>query len=817
MKISYSWLSQYVKTDKSVEQIAEILTQTGLEVEGIEEVEIVKGGLKGLVVGHVVSKEKHPNADKLSVTKIDIGAEELLNIVCGAPNVAQGQKVVVATVGTTLYPLEGDSFKIKKGKIRGEVSLGMICAEDEIGLGNSHDGIMVLDGSAKIGTPIAQFFKLENDICIEIGLTPNRTDGMSHVGVARDLVAALQHMEGIDKEIGSEILWPDVSEFKIDDSNLSIAIEVENSELCPRYCGVTLTNISIAPSPEWMQKHLKTIGIKPTNNVVDITNYVLHELGQPLHAFDAAKISGNKVVVGTVSDKTKFTTLDKVERELSSEDLMIKNGKESMCIAGVFGGENSGVSDQTTSIFLESAYFNPVSVRKSAKRHVLNTDASFRFERGVDPNNTIFALKRAALLIKEICGAKISSEIIDVYPTPIENFNINVKWKNISRLIGFEIPQEKVIAILKSLDIKILSDKDGEMNLSVPPYRADVQREADIIEEILRIYGFNSIPVPEKINASLSYSKKPNKEKSMKIVSDYLASNGFMEIMSNSLTKVKYTEDLKIAHIDANENVKILNPLSSDLGVLRQTLVYGGLEAVIRNQNHKNFDLKFFEFGKEYRLKDDNTYQEVNRLLLLSTGNQDVENWNIKLKPIAFTDLKGQVDRLLQRLGVDKNKMETSTVSEFFDGGVDVSINRKPVASIGWLKSTIRDYFGIKMAVLVADINWDTIIELLVMNRTKFKSISKFPKVRRDLSLLIDESITFNQIKEIAKKSEKKALVEIGLFDVYEGKNLEKGKKSYAVKFIFEDQEKTMTDKQIEKMMKKIQASLEHQLGATLR
>ncbi len=817
MKISYNWLSQYVKTNKNIEQIADILTQTGLEVEGLDQVEMVTGGLHGLVVGHVVSKEKHPNADKLSVTKVDVGTGELLDIVCGAPNVAQGQKVVVATVGTTLFPIEGEPFKIKKGKIRGEVSLGMICAEDEIGLGIDHDGIMVLDEKAKIGMPVAELFNLENDVCIEIGLTPNRTDGMSHVGVARDLVAALHNMEGIDQEPKSQVTWPDVSGFKTDNNDLTIDVQVQDAELCPRYCGVTLTNITLAPSPEWMQKRLKTIGIKPMNNVVDITNYVLHELGQPLHAFDAKKIAGNKIIVGTVNNKTKFTTLDEVERELNHEDLMINNEDEPMCIGGVFGGLSSGVSDTTTSIFLESAYFNPVSVRKSAKRHGLNTDASFRFERGVDPNMTVFALKRAALLMKEYAGAKISSEIIDLYPEPIADFEVDVKWENITRLIGFEIPKERIRNILNDLDIKVVSEDDAGLKLAVPPYRADVKREADIIEEILRIYGFNNIPIPEKINASLSYSKKPNREKVLNIVADYLASNGYMEIMSNSLTKEKYGNEIKVEHLNPEERVKILNPLSSDLGVMRQTLTYGALEAVLRNQNHKNTDLKLFEFGKEYRLKTDNKYVETNKLLLLSTGNQQVENWNNKTRSVEFTDLKGQLDHVLQRLGIDKNRSESSTSSELFDGGLDVTINRKLVASVGWVNSTILAFFGIKKPVVMADVNWDVVLELLAMNRTKFKPIAKFPKVRRDLSLLIDESITFDQIKTIAKKAEKKSLVEIGLFDVYEGKNLEKGKKSYAVKFIFEDQEKTMTDKQIEKMMNKIQSSLEHQVGATLR
>lgn len=817
MKISYSWLSQYVKTKKDINQIEEILTQTGLEVEGVEEVEIIKGGLKGLVVGHVVSKEKHPNADKLSVTKVDVGSGELLDIVCGAPNVAAGQKVVVATVGTTLFPLEGDSFKIKKGKIRGEVSLGMICAEDEIGLGTSHDGILVLDENAKIGTPVAELFKLENDVCIEIGLTPNRTDGMSHVGVARDLVAALHNMEGIENERDAKVNWPDVSSFEVDNTELTFNVEVENQELCPRYCGVSLTNISLAPSPDWMQKHLKTIGIKPTNNVVDITNYVLHELGQPLHAFDADKIKGNKIVVGTVKNNTKFTTLDEVERELDKEDLMIKNAEDAMCIAGVFGGLTSGVSDTTTSIFLESAYFNPVSVRKSAKRHGLNTDASFRFERGVDPNITVLALKRAAILMKEICGAKISSEIVDSYPNPIENFDVKMKWNNVSRLIGFQIPKERIRSILSDLDIEITEENEELVHLSVPPYRADVQREADVIEEVLRIYGFNNIPIPEKINASLSYSKKPNKEKTVNIVADYLASNGFYEAMSNSLTKEKYGEDLSIEQLNPNTRVKILNPLSSDLGVMRQTLLYGGLEAVLRNHNHKNFDLQLFEFGKEYRFKGDNQYQEVNKLLLLSTGNQQYENWNAKAKSVDYFDIKGQVDHIIQRLGIDINRTESPTKSNLLSGGMDIAINRKPVASIGWVNDEILAYFNIKRPVLMADINWDTVIELLAMNRTKFKPISKFPKVRRDLSLLIDESVTFDKIKEIAQKAEKKSLIEVGLFDFYQGKNLEKGKKSYAVKFIFEDQEKTMTDKQIEKMMNKIQSSLQHQLGATLR
>lgn len=817
MKISYNWLQQYISTNKSITDITDILTQTGLEVENIETVEAVKGGLDGLVVGEIVEKEKHPNADNLSITKVNIGHDELLPIVCGAPNVAIGQKIILATVGAILHPSSGESFKIKKGKIRGEVSLGMICAEDEIGLGEGHDGIIVLENYAKVGQSAASYFNLENDTCIEIGLTPNRTDGMSHLGVARDLASALCNMEGIINELNSKATFPSVEAFAIDNNDLKIDVKVNDYEACPRYCGLTISNIKIESSPEWLQKRLKTIGINPTNNVVDITNYVLHELGQPLHAFDTEKITDNKIIVGHPRAKQKFLCLDEQERELHIEDLMINNSKNPMCIAGVFGGMDSGVTNETKSIFLESAYFNPVSVRKTAKRHGLNTDASFRFERGADPNITIYALKRAALLIKEICGGEISSEITDIYPDPIFHFPITVKLDNVKRLLGFEIPKNNIISILLSLDIEITKEEEGYLYVAVPPYRADVKREADIIEEIIRIYGFNNVPLPEKLNSSLSFSSKPNKEKVMNITADLLAAKGFLEIMSNSLTKEKYTEDLVVAHINKDENVKMLNPLSSDLGVMRQTLIYGGLEAVSRNKNHKNHNLRFFEFGKEYRLKGESKYNEESHLMIMMTGDQEKESWNKPDNAISFSDLKGTVEDILHRIGIYKNVTEVDSILEILDSGIALTINRKNIVQLGWIKESFLNYFSVKSPVLVADINWDNIIELLIMNKTKFKSITKFPVVRRDLSLLLDEKITFGQIKSITQKTEKKLLQSINLFDVYEGKNLEKGKKSYAISFTFSDSEKTMTDKQIEKIMGKIQSSLEQQLGASLR
>ncbi len=824
MKVSYNWIREYVNTDLSPEVIGEILTQTGLEVEGIQKTESIPGGLEGLVVGHVIEKDKHPDADRLSITKVDIGNGELLPIVCGAPNVAAGQKVVVATVGAKLYPSEGEAFKIKKGKIRGQESHGMICAEDEIGLGSGHDGIMVLDEQAKEGTAAKDYFNIEEDYCIEIGLTPNRTDGMGHIGVARDLTAALKNMVGIENDSAASVCWPSIDDFTVENTDLQIPIEVKDYKACPRYAGISIKNLKVGASPDWLQNRLRTIGLSPINNLVDITNFVLHETGQPLHAFDIDKIDGGKIIVTQLPADTPFTSLDEKERKLDKDDLMICNGladsdpkNAAMCIGGVFGGIHSGVSESTTSIFLESAYFNPVSIRKSAKRHALNTDASFRFERGVDPNLIIYALKRAAMLYKEIAGGTICSDIQDLYPEPIPNHEFSVKWAHISRLIGKEISKDKIKNILTDLDIAVNDENETGFSVSVPPYRHDVTREADVIEEILRIYGYNNIEDPKNLNSSLSYSVKPDSEKLQNLVSDFLASQGFHEMMANSLSKKKYSELVKDAAINPEHNVEILNPLSSDLNVMRQNLLFNGLEAISLNQNHKNPDLKLFEFGKEYRLLPEKGYQEERHLAIYLTGTKNPENWNVQEDEFSFYDIKAVAESVLHRLGIYKNVKFEGVEAGIMADGLLLKINNKAVAKIGWVSDSLLKEFDIKKHVWFVDFNWDTVMDLMVMSKIKNKDLEKFPAVRRDLSLLINEDVQFSQIKQIVEKCERKLLRNVGLFDVYEGKKLPKGKKSYAISMIFQDPTKTMTDKQVDKIMGKVQFSLEKQVEAQLR
>lgn len=813
MKISYNWLNDYLNLTTSPEQTSEILTDIGLEVEKSEIVESVKGGLKGLVIGEVLEAKKHPDADKLKKTKVTIGSE-VLNIVCGAPNVAKGQKVVVATVGTVLYTESGDSFKIKKSKIRGEESAGMICAEDEIGLGKSHDGIMVLEDTAKVGIPAAEYFDLKNDVVFDIGLTPNRADAMSHYGVARDLMVALKHKEILPKD--SQCCSPSVANWKIDNTNLNIDIEIKSKEACPRYAGVTLSGVSVSESPDWMQKRLKAIGLTPINNIVDATNYVLHELGQPLHAFDAEKIRGKKIVVQKAENKQKFTTLDENERELHSDDLIICNESEPMCIAGVFGGWDSGVSSSTNSIFLESAYFNPVSVRKTAKRQALNTDASFRFERGIDPESVIYALKRAALLIKEIAGGTISSEIKEFYPSEIKNHQVDFNYDNCNRLIGTKISEDTIDSILNDLGIKTISKNGRDLVLEVQAFRNDVLREADITEEILRIFGFNNIPVPEKLNTSITYREKNDSRALINLVSDRLSDNGFAEIMSNSLTKSSYLNDFQSKKINPDYAVKMLNPLSSELDVMRQSLLFNGLEAVIYNINRKQSDLKLYEFGKTY-FKFESGYEENQVVSLFITGRDETENWDNEDKQVDFFAIKKEVLNTLNRLGIMKNFHTSVTKNELLAEGLAISINKKPVADFGRVSKKVVSHFGIKQPVYYAEINWDSVLQLMRMNKTKYKELAKFPSSRRDLSLLIDKSVKFDEIREIAQRADRKILKEIGLFDIYEGKNLAEGKKSYAVSFLFQDENKTLVDKQIEKIMTKIQGELESKLGASLR
>ena len=813
MKISYNWLNDYLNLTISPEQTSEILTDIGLEVEKTEIVESIRGGLKGLVIGEVLEVEKHPGADKLNKTRVNIG-EEILNIVCGAPNVQQGQKVVVATVGTVLYTENGESFKIKKSKIRGEESAGMICAEDEIGIGKSHEGIMVLDSSAKIGLPAAEYFDLKNDTVFDIGLTPNRADAMSHFGVARDLMVALKHKNILPKE--AQCCSPSVSSWKVDNTNLTITIDIKNPEACPRYAGVTLSGLTVKDSPEWLQKRLEAIGLAPINNIVDATNFVLHELGQPLHAFDADKIKGKQIIVKNTSDKQKFITLDESERELHSEDLMICNIEEPMCIAGVFGGLESGVNESTTSIFLESAYFNPVSVRKTAKRQGLNTDASFRFERGIDPETVVYALQRAALLIKEIAGGTISSEIQEFYPVQIQNHRVSFNYDNCVRLIGTNISEKIIDSILEDLQIKQLSKTGKDLELEVPAFRNDVLRESDITEEILRIFGFNNVPVPAKLNTSITHKDKTDSRALLNLVADRLSDNGFAEIMSNSLSKSAYLETFESKKINSKFAVTMLNPLSSELNTMRQSLLFNGMEAIIYNINRKNGNLKLYEFGKTY-FKFDSGYEENQVLSLFVTGNEHSENWDKEEKQVDFFSIKKEVINTLSRLGILKNQLIQTTKNELLAEGLAISINKKPVADFGRVSKKVYAHFGIKQPVYYAEINWDSVLQLMVMNKTKYKELAKFPSSRRDLSLLLDKEIKFEQIQEIASRADRKILKEIGLFDIYEGKNLPEGKKSYAVSFLFQDENKTLVDNQIEKIMTKIQVELESKLGASLR
>ena len=808
MTISYNWLKQFIKIDWTPEQTSELLTDLGLEVEGIETYQSVKGGLEGVVVGEVLTCMQHPNADKLKITTVNIGEDAPLQIVCGAPNVAAGQKVPVATIGTTLYTETGEAWTIKKGKIRGEESHGMICAEDELGLGKSHDGIMVLDASLKVGTPAATIFEVENDFVFEIGLTPNRADAMSHLGTARDLRAGL-----VQKDINLEFITPSVSAFHIDNRTLKIDVDVLNKDLAPRYCGLTISGITVKESPKWLRNRLKAIGLKPINTIVDATNYVLHDMGQPLHAFDAAKISGNKIEVKTLSAGTKFTTLDGVERTLHEDDLMICDAEKPMCIAGVFGGIHSGVSESTTSIFLESAYFNPVSVRKSAKRHGLNTDASFRFERGIDPNITEYALKRAAILIKDIAGGEISSELIDIYPKKIEDFQVRLSFENAAKLIGEEIPKEIIKRILTSLDIKINNVTETGLGLTIPSYRNDVLREADVIEEILRVYGYNNIKTTEKLNASVSNSSKFEDHKIQNIVGNQLVAQGFFEILSNSLTTPNYaalSEQLKEEY-----NISVLNPLSGDLSVLRQSLLFSGLEAVSFNINRKRSDLKLFEFGKTYHGYT-NTREEFKHLSLFVTGNQNQENWNVPNRKSDFFLLKGIIISVLERLGISRFN-EFPIENDLFSEGLSFGLGKHKLVDFGLIKKPILKHFDISQEVLFADFNWDAILDLVKHQKVSFKAIPKYQEVRRDFALLIDDNVTFESIYKLAKQSEKQLLKSVHLFDVYQGKNLPEGKKSYAVGFTILDENKTLTDKQIDKIMSNLQSNFEKELGAELR
>ena len=809
MRISYNWLKQFIKIDLAAEETADLLTDLGLEVEGVDKYESLKGGLQGVVVGHVLTCEKHPDADKLKITTVDLGdGNAPVQIVCGAPNVAAGQKVPVATIGTKVFDKEGNAFEIKKGKIRGQESHGMICAEDELGLGSNHDGIMILADDLKPGTPAAKIFEVENDEVFEIGLTPNRADAMSHLGVARDLKAGFAQ-----KGKNFELITPSVSNFKVDKRTLKIDIAVENEKLAPRYCGVTISGVTVKPSPSWLQNRLKAIGLTPKNNIVDVTNYVLHELGQPLHAFDANQIKGGKVIVKTVAAGTKFTTLDEVERTLDAEDLMICHAEGPMCIAGVFGGKDSGVTENTQAIFLESAYFNPVSIRKTAKRHTLSTDASFRFERGIDPNITEYALKRAALLIQEVAGGEITSDITDIYPKKIEDFQVFLNFNNVTKIIGEEIPKETIKKILVSLEMKINNITDAGIGLIIPAYRVDVQREIDVIEDILRVYGYNNIAIPKKLNATIANSSRTEEYKVQNIIANQLCALGFNEMMANSLTTpdyVKLSENLK-----EEFNVIMLNPLSNDLSAMRQSLLFSGLEAVSFNINRRKSDLKLFEFGKTYH-KMPSGYDEIKHLSLFLTGNRKEESWTQPNQKSDFFLFRGYINTILSRLGIDTKVTVLPLESDVFTEGIALAIGKEIIVELGTIKKGILKHFDIKQEVLFADFYWGR-IQKYVSTKIKFTDIPKYPEVRRDLALLLDESVSFEKVYQIAKQTEKSLLKEINLFDVYQGKNLPEGKKSYAVSFILQDTTKTLTDAQIDKTMSKLQGNFEKELGATLR
>ncbi|MEO9892933.1 phenylalanine--tRNA ligase subunit beta [Aurantibacter sp.] len=808
MKISYNWLKQFIPIEFEAKKTAEMLTDLGLEVGGIEKYESIKGGLQGVVVGHVLSCEQHSNADRLKLTTVDVGQENPIQIVCGAPNVAKGQKVPVATIGTTLYDDKGEAWKIKKGKIRGEVSEGMICAADELGLGTDHDGIMVLDSKLNPGTPCAEIFEIENDEVFEIDLTPNRADAMSHLGVARDLQAGLER-----RKISKKLITPSVGKFHVDVRARKLQVTVENSKLAPRYCGITLSNLTVQQSPDWLKNRLKAIGLSPINNVVDITNYVLHELGQPLHAFDADRVYDKNIIVKTATKGTKFMTLDGVEHILHEDDLMICDAEKPMCIAGVFGGINTGVTEKTTSIFLESAYFDPVTIRKTAKRHGLNTDASFRFERGIDIENVEYALKHAALLIKEVTGGDITSDIVDFYPKQFEDHQVFLSFEKINKLIGEEIPKDTIKSILASLQIKVKSVTESGLGLAIPSYRVDVQREVDVIEEILRVYGYNNIKFGDKLNASVAKSTKFDAHKLEQKIGDQLASQGYYEIMTNSLTSPEYQSLSE--QLSAEESVQMLNPLSNDLSVMRSSMLFNGLETISYNVNRKKSNLKLFEFGKTYARNEKGTIENMHLSLFL-TGNRSEDSWNTPQKKNDFFFLKTTIENTLSRLGINYNA-SSPIDSDLFSEGLTLSDKKKDIVTFGIVTLSILKKFDINQEVLYADFNWDNILQLVTKNKIIYQSIPKYPEVKRDFALLLDDDITFKKVYDLGFQTEKKLIKNINLFDVYTGSKLPKGKKSYAISFTLQDDKSTLTDKQIDRIMKKLQTRYEKELSAELR
>ncbi len=817
MKISYNWLKDYLDIDIEPRKLSIILTGIGLEVEAMEEWESVKGGLKGVVIGEVLTCKKHPDADKLTVTTVNIGTSQPLQIICGAPNVAPGQKVPVATIGTRVFKGE-ESIEIKRSKIRGEFSEGMICAEDELGLGLLHEGIMVLDENAIPGTPASEYFNIVKDTVFEIGLTPNRIDSGCHFGVARDLAAYLNINEGLTVKAN----LPSLDNFKPDNNDNPYEVIIENPSDCPRYSGITISGVSIGESPEWLKNKLRAIGLNPINNVVDITNYVQHEIGQPLHAFDADKIDGKKVIIRNLPDKSKFITLDGIERTLSSRDLMICNVNEGMCIAGVFGGIKSGVTESTKNIFLESAYFNPVTIRKTARRHSLNTDASFRFERGADPERTVWALKRAILLIREIAGGKISSGIVDIYPREIKRPQIDISYHNVTRLIGKKIEPEIIKKILGLLDMKIMNETSDGLVLEIPLYRVDVHREADVIEEILRIYGYNNVEIDEHVSSTLYFAEKPDRERLQNIISDMLTANGYSEIMCNSLNPASFYDP---EVFDGDQLVMLANPLSSDLNALRQSLLFGGLSSVAWNINRQNTDLKLYEFGNCYFYRktgksvpavDD--FTERKSLDIFISGNRGKQRWNYKTTPTDFFNIKAATEMVLTRLGLQADDLQSGeSQRKYFSESISYQSDDRLIAETGKISKHFLDTFDIDQDVYYAHIEWDLLMKIVKNHTVSYSELPKYPWVRRDLALLLDKEIKFTQVREIAFRTEKNILKDIDLFDVYESDSLGFNKKSYAVSFILRDDLRTLNDKTIEKTVNNLINAFKKELNASIR
>ena len=819
MNISYKWLKEYVDFDLTAQQVCDALTSTGLEVDALEEVQSIKGGLKGLYVGKVLTCEAHPNSDHLHVTTVDLGKREPSQIVCGAPNVAAGQKVIVADLGCVLY--DGDKeFVIKKSKLRGVESNGMICAEDEIGIGNDHSGIIVLPDDAVVGTPAAEYYHLESDWLIEVDITANRADGLSHWGVARDLYAWL-----LSNDYETEMHRPDCSKFKVDNHDLPIEVVIENQEACKRYACVSITGCEVKESPDWLKNKLTTIGLRPINNIVDITNYIMMAYGQPLHCFDADMVKGHKIVVKTMPEGTPFQTLDGVEHKLSDRDLAICNAEDPMCIAGVFGGKGSGTYETTKNVVLESAYFHPTWIRKSARRHGLSTDASFRFERGIDPNGTIYALQQAAILCQELAGGKVSMDIVDVYPKPIKNAVVELKYDYVNRLIGKNLSSGVIKYICRALDMEVKFENEQGLTLEIPAYRVDVQRPCDVVEDILRIYGYNNVEIPTQLKSSLVIKGDEDcKHKLANLISEQLVGEGFNEILNNSLTKAAYYEDEQNANPTL---VRIMNPLSSDLNVMRQTLLFGGLESIQHNVNRKRQNLRFFEFGNIYtfdpeKKNDDDpmqAYKEQYHAALWVTGKRVEGSWAHKNEDSTFYELSAYVENILRRIGV-KPGMTVRKKSEncIFSSGLTIE-NRggKKLVEMGIITKKLQKQFGLDNPVYYAEMNWTALMKVIKKNEVLYTEISKFPAVSRDLALLVDNSVEFAQIEQIARQTEKKFLKKVELFDVYEGDKLPAGKKSYAVNFILQDEEKTMGDKQIDAIMQKLIANIKKQLNAELR